>query len=126
LLGVGFRGFPEVFPNYFSVQSTIGVVEPHNITYTILAELGVIGFFLFAIIYWKIGWVAYQNITLSTGDVERSVSITLFVAYIAFIIFYQFYNGFLVDTNIWIIIGLIFAMNLIKVKPLEYSKGELT
>lgn len=126
LLGIGFRGFPEAFSNYFSTQASIGVVEPHNIIYTVLAELGVIGFFLFIFIYWKIGQVAYYNIKSSTSDFERSISITLFVTYIAFLIFYQFYGGFLSDNNVWILIGLIFAMKLNRLKSYDSVKGELT
>ncbi|MEX0684522.1 MAG: O-antigen ligase family protein [Balneolales bacterium] len=125
-MGIGFRGFPEAFPNYYSTQVSIGVSEPHNITYTVLAELGIIGFILFVFIYWKIGSIAYHNIKNSISDLERSISITLFATYIAFIIFYQFYGGGLFDNNFWILVGLIFALNYNILKPAEQIKSELT
>lgn len=124
LLGVGFRGFSEAFTDYFTTQTSIGVVEPHNITYTVLAELGIIGFLLFVFIYWKIGLYAYQNIKYSISDFERSVSITLFATFIAFVVFYQFYGGGLFDNNFWILVGLIFAMKLNILKSGEPAKGE--
>ena len=76
LLGVGFRGFPAVFSHYVSMELTGGITEPHNITYTILAELGLIGFLLYFWILFKIGYTAIINYKESRLANDRIVSIT--------------------------------------------------
>jgi len=113
LFGVGFRGFPVVFPRVISTQKTFGIVEPHNILYTILAELGIIGFLIFLWIIWRIGRISYLNFKISPDVITRAISGSLFVSFIAYLIFYQFYVDFLVDNNFWILVALIFCLNFV-------------
>ncbi len=117
MLGVGFRGFPEMFTNYFSTQKSIGVVEPHNVIYEILAELGVIGFGLFLLLMIAIYRVAASNIRRSTDIHNRVIATALISTLTAFLIFYQFYGGGLMNTNLWATIGLIFAQRFYLNRP---------
>ncbi|MCH8556542.1 MAG: O-antigen ligase family protein [Balneolia bacterium] len=110
LLGVGFRGFPDRFTDYFSTQESIGVTEPHNITYTILAELGIIGIILFGLLFFKILRVAWLNIKLSETEIEKIIAVTTFSTIIAFLVFYQFYGGALNDNNLWLMAAITFCL----------------
>ncbi len=109
MLGVGFRGFSHHFTDYFTMQESIGVIMPHNIVYTIGAELGLLGLIVFGFLIWKIGATGYENIKKSETRLQRANSVALFSAFIAMFIFYQFYGGFMYDNNMWAIIALIFA-----------------
>lgn len=110
-LGVGFDAFSEYFRHYYTVQESIGVYEPHNITYTIMAELGLIGLFFYLFYLYVMVRHAWLNIELSTTQLEKVVSTALFSAFIAYTLFYQFYGGGLFDSNLMLIHGLIFALN---------------
>lgn len=110
MLGIGFRGFPAVLPYYVSPIKTIGVVEPHNLYYTILTELGLIGFLLFVWILYKVGSFAYQNFKKSRTDRERILSATLLSSYTTTLIFYQFYPSGITSKNLWMITALILCM----------------
>ncbi|MDV7396660.1 O-antigen ligase family protein, partial [Arthrospira platensis SPKY1] len=46
LMGVGFRGFGHTYLNTRFVSMAAPVYEPHNMTYTVYAELGLIGLLL--------------------------------------------------------------------------------
>lgn len=110
LIGVGYRGYPEKFTEYFSLKESIGVDEAHNVTYTILAELGIIGFLLFGLLFFKIIRVAYLNIRLSETETEKIISVTTLSTIIAYLVFYQFYGGGLNDNNLWLMVGLAFSI----------------
>jgi O-antigen ligase len=110
MMGVGIKGFVDKFNEYFSHQETIGIAEPHNVIYTVMAELGIIGLVLYLFIIGKIIFVAYKNIKRSENDLQMSINVTLFSSMIAFIVFYQFYGGGLNDNNIWMLAGMIFFM----------------
>lgn len=108
-MGVGFRGFPERFTDYFTTQESIGVVEPHNIIYEILAEIGVIGFGLILFLTYRIFRIASANIRKSATEPDKIIATSLIASLAAYIVFFQFYGGALVSTNLWAIIGLIIA-----------------
>jgi O-antigen ligase len=109
LLGIGFRGFPVVFQQYEYSKHTLAVYEPHSVFYAIFAELGLFGFLIYIWIVWKIGYYALQNFKESTTENEKIISGTLFVSYVTYIVFYEFYGGGLVDNNLWLIISLILS-----------------
>lgn len=113
LLGIGFRGFPMVITNYFTKQKLLGVLEPHSVFYAIFAELGLIGFLIYSWILYRIIIVAYRNFKFSTNKNEKIISATLFVSFLSYIIFYEFYGGGLVDNNLWVIVSLIFTVKLL-------------
>lgn len=111
LLGVGFMGFPEMLPKYVSTQKTMGIVEPHNLFYTVFAELGLLGLLLFGWILWKTGKTALANFRKSTSSIEQAVSATLIATFVAQLIFFQFYVDGLMDNNLWFNVGLIYSMH---------------
>ncbi len=118
LWGVGFRGFPVVFPKIIPPQNTLGVVEPHNIFYTILAELGIVGFLIFL---WIIGKILSTGIGVlkhpHVREDEYTMGSALVITFVAYLIFYQFYGGGLFDNNFWIIISLIFCLQRLRWNP---------
>lgn len=106
-LGVGYDAFNIHFPKYFTVQESIGVVEPHNITYQILAELGFHGLLIFLVILLFLFRDAYNNIRLSEDATDRIIAVTLFSSFCGYVIFYQFYGGALTDNMVMLNIALI-------------------
>ncbi len=107
--GVGFQGFNEVFPRYFNYQETITVQEPHNIIYTILAELGLLGFLIFSIIVYFIFKKALVNTRNAKSEDDRIYAVVFLASILGYFVFYQFYDGGLLDTSLMMIFGLIFA-----------------
>ncbi len=110
MLGMGFRSFPVVFPEYFNGLQTAFIVEPHNIIYTIMAEIGLHGLFICSIIAIYVMRVAYQNLKWSANTQQRLINISLIASLIAYFIFYQFYGGGLFDDRIYMIVALVFVM----------------
>lgn len=108
-LGVGFDAFNEHFTSYFTIQESFGVVEPHNITYTVLAELGIHGFLIFAIIVFFLFRDALGNIDKSDSVIDNIIAVSLFSAFCGYVIFFQFYGGGLADNILMFNIGLILA-----------------
>ncbi|MEQ9309365.1 MAG: O-antigen ligase family protein [Balneolaceae bacterium] len=112
LVGVGFQGFSTAFQNYYTPQETIGIYEPHNEFYTVYSELGIFGFFIFMIIIVSIYKRAKNNINLSYKKNNlRMISMGLYVSFICYLIFYQFYGGMFYNSILMILIGLIFGVS---------------
>jgi O-antigen ligase len=110
MLGAGFRAFPVLFPNYFNGLKTAFIVEPHNIIYTIMAEIGIQGLIVSSVIAVFVIRVAYKAVKESKMYRESIINISLFASLIAYFIFYQFYGGGLFDDRVYMIVGLIFVM----------------
>ena len=53
-------GFSTYFQNYYTIQQTIGVYEPHNILYNIFAEIGILVLAVFLYLIYKIIHTAYS------------------------------------------------------------------
>ncbi len=111
MIGVGFMGFPAVLPKYVSTQKTFGITEPHNILYTVLAELGLVAFLLFLWIIWKVFYTANYNFKQSTTSFEKIIAVTLLTTFISQLTFFQFYVDGLLDNNLWMTVALIFSFN---------------
>lgn len=111
LIGVGFSGFSEMFTNYYTVQESIGVYEPHNITYEILAELGVAGFLFYLFYIYVMLKTALKNLNNSKDELDKVISSTLIASFVAYLLFYQFYGGALLDSNLMLIHALIFVVH---------------
>lgn len=109
LFGVGFQSFSTVFRNYYTIQETLGIYEPHNIFYTVLAELGIIGFFVFVYIIWRILATGYACSRHQENDFLSMTGMTFYTSFICYMIFYQFYGGF-TNSFLYILIGLIFTV----------------
>tara|TARA_R110002072_G_scaffold302520_1_gene486074 strand:+ start:699 stop:1232 length:534 start_codon:yes stop_codon:yes gene_type:complete len=87
------------------IQETLGVSEPHNITYAIFAELGLIGGFLLLIT--SLFKDAYENIKNSSDQINKIISVSLFSSLFGYLLFYQFYDGALYDAKLMLNISLI-------------------
>lgn len=109
-LGVGFDAFSEYFTNYYTLQESIGVYEPHNITYTIMAEMGLLGLFFYLFYLYVMVYHGWYNLKLASTQLEKVVASSLFAAFLAYTLFYQFYGGGLLDSNLMLIHALIFVV----------------
>jgi putative inorganic carbon (hco3(-)) transporter len=109
MIGVGLRGYAVSILDFYSYQELIGIVLPHNVTYTVLAELGLIGIMLFLFIIYRLTRDSYLNIRYASDELSRVVATSLFVSLMAFFMFFQFIGGGLPDNNVWLIIGLVYA-----------------
>lgn len=125
LLGVGFESFNIDFARYYTSQQTVTVMEPHNITYEVLAELGLHGFLVFAALIWFLLRDGYKNIKNSLNVEDKIISVTLFSSFCAFLLFYQLYGGALYDTVWLLVIGLMLTQKKIlrKDREMQQSSG---
>lgn len=106
MLGVGFDSFNVDFARYYNTQQTVTVMEPHNITYEILAELGLHGFLVFVTLTWFLLRDGFNNIKNSLDIEDKIIAVTLFSSFCAYLLFYQLYGGGLYDTAWLLVIGL--------------------
>lgn len=109
--GIGLRGFPVYFASNFDIQKTIGVYEPHNIFYQILAEQGLLGFINFMFLYVITGLTAWRNYQNSNDKVIRNISLALFCSFIGLTIFFNLYGGALLDSRVYILGAIIFGIS---------------
>lgn len=109
LLGVGFMGFPSHIYDYYSVYEIVYTNQPHNITYRVLSELGIIGLVVFIYIMYWIIIAAYNNYRYSRNHIERVISVTLFSSLLGYLIFHQFIPQFYGNNILMLNIGLIFS-----------------
>jgi len=114
MLGVGYDAFSENFTNYFNSIDTIGVVEPHNIMYTVVAELGLIGLLLFLSLIYIVFKTIYKNLEKAENEEEKIIAVTLFAGLISYFVFYQFYDGGLKDNIVMLMVGISASFKIIK------------
>lgn len=95
LMGVGFRGFGPTYQATHFISSLAPVYEPHNMTYTIYSELGIIGFLLVSLVTFRIFNRAYLNLKIETREnpIWHSIQLSVFCSLISYFIFYQFIGG---------------------------------
>ncbi len=105
--GVGYQGFSTYFQKYYPPQQTIGVYEPHNQFYTVLCELGIIGFIVFMFIIIKLLRIGWSSIFAQKGNKPDSIGLALFASFICYLVFFQFYGGMDYHSFIMINIGLL-------------------
>ena len=110
LLGVGARGFPELFDKYRPVGYPIWcpVRESHTYLATVLAEFGIVGFFLFL---WFIVTVIKEGLAgvRSIGDHYLKIAeigfVAVFIAYQVNMLF----TAYIHDNFFWLLTGMLFA-----------------
>ena len=86
--------------------------EPHNVTYLVYAELGLIGLLLFGFIVYKIAYIAWQNFRMADTVELKIVTSATGVTFLAYSIFYQFLGSGFLDNQLWITTGIILAMHI--------------
>ncbi len=109
MLGVGFDSFDVKFREFFTTFETLGVEESHNMFLTILSELGLIGMILLLFIIFNIFQDASGLVRNSKSITDKRISITIYSSLIGFLLFYQFYDGALIDNILMLVIGLLFC-----------------
>lgn len=108
--GVGYQGFSTAFQRYHPPQEVGGVYEPHNEYYTVLAELGLIGFVIFMFLLWKIVKTGWNTIKMYESEgKDTSIALALFASFCGYLVFFQFLGGMQLHSILTINIGLLFC-----------------
>ena len=110
--GVGYRDFSYEFARRYDLYSITYVNEPHNISYQMLAELGLAGFLLFHGIIIAMGRMAWQSMQLykqQIGSWGHILGITLLGTFLAYFIFHQFLPRFLTNAPLMVVLGCMLA-----------------
>lgn len=106
--GVGFRSFPTEFSRRNLTHGMLDVNEPHNVTYMVLSELGLIGILFFLAILYLIFRMAYKNLKICRDITwQRIIAITLFSSLIGYFVFHQFIPRFFTNNTMYLNIALI-------------------
>ena len=112
-MGAGFGAFPHEFSREYDSFQTIGVTDSHNEITSIIVEMGLIGLLVFAVLVFRILHVAWQNIGSSQNPLQKALATSVFTSMAAFTLFYQFIGGAMLDTNIWMLTGFVFAIQIL-------------
>jgi len=122
LTGIGLANFSALSPRYLlKVSDRIIVTSPHNIFLEILVENGVIGLFLYLIIW----WYAFRACSLSDiislkNSNLKFIGIGLRGTLIGYAVDALFHN-YTFDNHLWLIIGLCFSVgNLVLSSKSEF------
>jgi len=120
ILGVGFRAFPTEFELRNTAFGMLEVNEPHNITYMVFAELGLVGFLLFAAILFFLFRMAYRNMRMSLNDPwQRIIATSLLVSLVGYLIFHQFIPRFFTNNTMYVNIALIIVHHYYLTRNIE-------
>lgn len=116
LLGVGFRGFGDTYLNTNYVSAATPVYEPHNMIYTVYAELGLIGLLLVSWITVRVFRTALANLKSSDKNepITYAIHLAIFCSLIAYFIFFQFLGGAFNNNLFLLICTLPFMIQLIQ------------
>jgi len=124
-LGVGFRAFPIEFEKRNTAFGMLEVNEPHNITYMIFAELGMAGFFIFAILLFFLFRMAFRNLSMSKYDRwQRIIATALLASLFGYLIFHQFIPRYLTNNTMYVNIALIIVHHYYLIGNRESVAGE--
>jgi O-antigen ligase len=122
--GVGYRDFSYEFARRYDLYSITYVNEPHNISYQMLAELGLAGFLLFHGIILAMGrmaWQSMQSYKQQIGSWGHILGITLLGTFLAYFVFHQFLPRFLTNAPLMVVLGCMLAY--VKIHKLENSQA---
>jgi len=123
--GIGYQGFSTVFKDYHPPQEVGWVYEPHNEFYTVLSELGTIGFIIFIFIIIKIINLSYLSLKeYAKQEQDDTLILALFSSFICYLIFFQFLGGMQYHTAYMINLGLLFSsIKLIKTQKQSWDNS---
>lgn len=113
-LGIGFRGFPSLYPLYVdSITPTalLYVKESHTLYTLLLAELGIPGFVVVMLLFTQVFKDSLNKLKENLSPFYRAVYVGNFAVFISLIITYFFYGSLFPDFNlIWINLGMIYLI----------------
>ncbi len=118
LLGVGLRGFPHYYYDYFdpNIPSILSYVnEYHTIQIGILAEEGLVGLFIAT---WLFITVFFQGLRTSLSlenEFFRNIQIACFSLFIGFIVNFTFGSD-ITNNTFWITVALLYAIPIVAKK----------
>ena len=110
--GVGFESFPiEYHQHYQPPGQALGYVhECHTLPMEILAELGLIGLIIFAVIIYRTIQFGMQVIRQTTDNFYRTIQIGLVAFFLGLLVNFLFMPGGILNNLFWIGMGLIWAI----------------
>ena len=121
LLGVGFRGFAEIYPQGYQPDGQIlnEIIEAHTLPTEIFAELGILGLVAFGLIIWRL--LKNAHISIFNLDGYTKAFQTGMVAFtIALLTNFMFTPGGLLKNLMWISFALVAGcIRLAKDRPKE-------
>ncbi|MBN2092430.1 O-antigen ligase family protein [candidate division KSB1 bacterium] len=113
-LGVGYESFSVEYLKYMPPGQQLGYVhECHTLPVEILAELGLIGFILVAVIFYKTFKIGIQSIPKIEDNFYRTIQIALVAFLIGLHVNFLFMPGGMLNNFMWINMGLIFGIQKI-------------
>ena len=121
IFGVGLEGYAPMMKYYFDPSMptpTLHVVEPHTVQIEMLAELGLVGFTIFVWFFFTILFHGIHKLRTMQKPFLKNGLIIAISYYVALFVNYTFSTDML-DNNLWITIGLIYAIPLIE----QYSSS---
>ena len=116
LLGVGFRGFPELYNDYVDPNMPYylrEVKEPHTLQVEILAEQGIIGF---TIATWLFMTIIFHGIMTSIrmkDEFLKNAQIASTALVIGFLVSFTFAAD-IVNNAFWMLVGLVYAIPFVE------------
>ena len=128
LLGVGLRGFPHYYYNYYDPNMPrvlYYVNEYHTIQTGILAELGLVGLIISTWLFITVFFHGLRTSLTLTNEYFKNVQITLFSLFIGFIVNFTFASD-IANNTFWITIGLLYAIPIIAENVLKSDKSQLS
>jgi len=128
LLGVGLRGFPYYYYNYYDPNMPrvlYYVNEAHTVQIGILAELGLVGLIISTWLFITVFFHGLRTSISIENEFFRNIQIACFSLFIGFIINFTFASD-IVNNTFWIIIGMIYAIPIIAKNVLESDNSQLS
>lgn len=110
-IGVGYRAFPYLYVRSYRPpeQALYEVWESHTLPIEILAELGIIGFTLFVLIFYKFFSFSYRSISSIKDSTLLACQVGLVASLVAFLTNSLFSPGSLAGNMLWVGMGLVYA-----------------
>lgn len=108
--GFGYMSFPKIAYKYFNPIITQNIVESHNVTITLLAELGFLGVIIFYKMIYEFIHKGIIGLKLLEDKCILAYQYTFLSYIIALLVFYQLYPGCFHNNIIWFSLGSILTL----------------
>jgi len=128
LLGVGLRGFPWHYYNYYDPDMPrilYYVNESHTIQVGILAEEGLIGFVVATWLFITVFFHGLRTSLSLENEFFRNVQIACFSLFVGFIVNFTFASD-IVNNTFWMTVGMIYAIPIIAKNVLKSDNSQLS
>jgi len=128
LFGVGFSNYSVLFSSFnpgLNLWALGGTPIIHNSFMSVASELGVAGLILLFVIYIYFGKIALMDGKNIQDDLLRRTQISLGAIWITLIVNSFVYFKFFEDPKVWLVAGLIIAINGVHIDQQELNREEI-